>query len=51
VDREDVFIDEMRLGVDWDLRHEGHVSENHLAFRIDQRDEIQAADIPRQAQF
>ena len=48
---EDVFIDEVRFGVDWDSRHERHVSENHPAFRIDQRDEIQAADIPRQTQL
>jgi hypothetical protein len=47
----DVFIDEVRFRVDRDSRHEGHVSENHLAFRIDQRDEIQAANVPRQAQL
>ena len=48
---EDIFIDEVRFGVDRDSRHEGHVAENHLAFRIDQRDKIQAPDIPRQAQL
>ena len=48
---EDVFIDEVRFRVDRDSRQEGHVSENQLAFRVDQRDKIQAPDIPRQAQL
>ena len=49
--RKDIFIDEVRFGVDRDFRQEGHVSEDHLAFGIDQRDKIQAPDIPRQAKL
>ena len=41
----------MRSAVDRNCRHARHVSEHKSAFRIDQRDKIQAPDVARQAQL
>ena len=41
----------MRSAVDRNWRHARHVSEHKSAFGIDQRDKIQAAEVPRQAQL
>ena len=49
--RQEVLFNEMCFGVDRNWRHDPHVSEDHLALGIEQRDKIQTADIPRQAQL
>ena len=41
----------MRSAVDGNCRHARHVSEHQGAFRVDQGDKIQAADVARQAQL
>ncbi len=41
----------MRAPVDRDRRHRGNVAEELVAFRIEQRDVVQAANVPGEAQF
>src|SRR6202020_2581247 len=48
---QDIFLEEVRFGVDRNMQGDRHVSENQLSFGIDQRNKIEPTDIPRQAEL